>query len=238
MKLIAVLDLMGGQVVHARRGMRKAYRPLVSQLCHSCAPAAVAGALLRLHEFDALYIADLDAIMGRGDNRGDIAAIRHQFPQVALWLDTGISGMAAFRDLQAAGLGTPVLGSESMDDENLMASLAARGDDVVLSLDSRAGRFLGPSALLDRPDLWPRRVIAMNLDRVGARAGPDFDLLRALTTRRPGGEVYAAGGVRTRADLDALYRTGAAGVLLASAVHDGRLSDEDLANCARPSPRP
>jgi phosphoribosylformimino-5-aminoimidazole carboxamide ribotide isomerase len=234
MKLIAVLDLMGGQVVHARRGMRNEYRPLVSRLCRSSIPLEVARALLRLHAFDGLYIADLDAIAGRESNRGHVAAIVRAFPQVELWLDAGIGDVAAYRELLAAGLGTPVLGSESMGDETLIAAIAARGDDIVLSLDSRAGRFLGPPALLDRPELWPRRVIAMNLDRVGAGAGPDFDLLRALAARRPGGEFFAAGGVRRRDDLEALDGAGVDGVLLASALHDGRLSAGDLDAVAPP----
>jgi phosphoribosylformimino-5-aminoimidazole carboxamide ribotide isomerase len=41
--------------------------------------------------------------------------------------------------------------------------------------------------------------------------------------------LYAAGGVRGRHDLQVLRDAGIAGVLVASALHDGRLTSADLA---------
>jgi phosphoribosylformimino-5-aminoimidazole carboxamide ribotide isomerase len=42
-------------------------------------------------------------------------------------------------------------------------------------------------------------------------------------------DVYGAGGVRTTEDLVALKATGAAGVLVSSALHDGGLTADALA---------
>lgn len=229
MKLIAVLDLMGGRVVHARRGQRHAYRPLQSRLCAGNDAQALAEALMELHPFHAIYIADLDAILRRGDNLSAIERVHRSLPEVSLWVDAGIADAAALQAFRAAQPATAVVGSESL--AQLPAPWGAGGvhDEVLLSLDFRGSTFCGPAELLASPETWPRRVLAMNLARVGSGDGPDLELVARLRGRHPGGEVYAAGGVRHRADLEALRTVGAAGVLLASAVHDGRLTAADLA---------
>ena len=90
MQIIPVIDLQGGHVVHARRGERAAYAPIRSSLAAGADPVDIAAALLRLHPFDTLYLADIDAIQRQGDNTAAIAAIRTACPGVELWVDTGI----------------------------------------------------------------------------------------------------------------------------------------------------
>lgn len=231
MKLIAVMDLMAGQVVHARRGRRDAYLPLRSALCDGCDAVTVAEALLALHPFHALYLADLDAILHRGDNRAAIARLRRALPDVPLWVDAGIGHAGALQRFRAAGLGTAVIGSETLEDLRLLDG-AAGGQDVILSLDFKAGAFLGPAQLATSAERWPRRIVAMNLDRVGSGSGPDLALLATLRLRRSEGEIFAAGGIRSHADVDAAGAAGAAGVLLASALHDRSLSAGDLKDFA------
>jgi phosphoribosylformimino-5-aminoimidazole carboxamide ribotide isomerase len=224
-KLVAVLDLMAGRVVHARRGQRDGYLPLESRLCAGSDPQEVAAALLRLHPFHALYIADLDAILGHGDNSLVIGRLHRGLPRTKLWVDAGIADAAALARFRAALPATAVIGSESLVDPQAVAP----HEDVVLSLDFRGADFCGPARLLEAPGRWPRRVLAMNLERVGASAGPDLGLVARLHALHAAGEVYAAGGVRHRGDLEGLRAAGAAGALLASALHDGRLGAADLA---------
>jgi phosphoribosylformimino-5-aminoimidazole carboxamide ribotide isomerase len=63
----------------------------------------------------------------------------------------------------------------------------------------------------------------MTLDRVGADAGPDLDTLAAIQARAPRARLFGAGGIRGEADLQAARAAGAAGWLVASALHDGKL---------------
>ena len=70
----------------------------------------------------------------------------------------------------------------------------------------------------------------MTLDRVGKHYGPDLERLRQLRNSAPLTALYAAGGVRNPDDLHTLQATGCAGALLASALHDGRLSTSQLAD--------
>ena len=78
------------------------------------------------------------------------------------------------------------------------------------------------------PSLWPRRVIVMTLGAVGGGLGPDLDRLRTILELAGDRQVFAAGGVRDSTDLEALAALGCAGVLVASALHDGRLGADDL----------
>src|SRR5262249_61282863 len=102
---------------------------------------------------------------------------------------------------------------------------------IILSLDFAGDRFLGP-AEHPEPGLWPARVIVMTLARVGSGAGPDLTRLHQVRSQNPGRRIYAAGGVRDATDLRGLSAAGAAGVLVATALHDGRIGHTDLARFA------
>jgi phosphoribosylformimino-5-aminoimidazole carboxamide ribotide isomerase len=86
---------------------------------------------------------------------------------------------------------------------------------------------LGPPDLL-QPASWPERLIVMNLDHVGADNGPDIDQLKTLMALRPDCDWYAAGGVRNIDDIMALENAGASGVLIASALHRGKIDKQAI----------
>ncbi len=228
--MIPVIDLLGGQVVHARFGDREHYRPIRSQLCDSARVEEIVPALLDLFAFRRLYVADLDALLGKQRQLAAIDAVRRLAPTLSLWIDSAIRDR---EDLAAiAERGTPVLASETLmaaDVERLLAACPA----AVLSVDYRGDRLLGEPALLERAQHWPIDVIAMNLARVGSSQGPDLEQLSALRRVAPHSRLYAAGGIRNAMDLRRCREAGAAGVLVASALHDGRIKRSDLELAAR-----
>ena len=67
MKIIPVIDVLNGIAVHGIQGERKQYKPLKSLLCRSFKPTEIAYAF-ELLGFDSLYLADLDAILGKSTN--------------------------------------------------------------------------------------------------------------------------------------------------------------------------
>ena len=67
MQVIPVIDLKAGHVVHARLGHRAFYRPIETPLATGSGPIDVVTGLLSLHPFATLYVADLDAIGGKGE---------------------------------------------------------------------------------------------------------------------------------------------------------------------------
>ena len=86
--------------------------------------------------------------------------------------------------------------------------------------------------MLDEPQHWPDEVIVMTLSRVGARQGPATAEVAAIASRAGSRRIYAAGGVRDRADMIALHAAGAAGVLVATALHAGTVKAGDLEEIA------
>ena len=227
MRVIPVLDLLGGKVVRARMGDRASYRPIESPLSPTSDAVDVVRGLLAVHPFQTLYVADLDAIQRRGDNSSAIRCIRAEYLALSMWIDNGAADFDALDALIRADLGASVIGSESQRD----GALVARHRDssrVVLSLDFRGDAFQGPEEILSEPKLWPRRVVVMTLARVGGGAGPDLPRVAAIKRIAGDREIYAAGGVRDSADLSALKTAGAAGALIATALHDGRVGKADL----------
>jgi len=233
-RLIPVIDLKGGRVVHARRGARDTYAPIRSSLAPGAQPVGIAAALLQLHPFETLYLADIDAIQRQGDNLGAIEAIHAAFPAVELWVDAGIADVAGYSAWQTEHLGRAVIGTECMPDAALIELL--HSDDhasvPVLSLDFGATGPLGSPEPFDHPEAWPQDVIVMTLTRVGSGAGPDATTLAATIGRAGSRRVYAAGGIRGTDDLALVRRLGAAGALVASSLHDGRLGAADLGRIA------
>lgn len=230
--LIPVIDLKDGMVVHAREGRRSEYAPIQSNLCKSADPETIMAALLRLHPFQTFYFADLDAIQRQGSNYATLEGLRDRFPAIELWADIGIGDEAALSHWLHAGLGRPVIGSESLLDADFLSVIRERckNPSPVLSLDYQGDDFRGPPALLTHPErYWPERVLAMNLHRVGSGKGPDLALIIELAKRVPSCQVYAAGGVRSVEDLRQVKAAGAAGALLATALHDGRIGCAQLA---------
>jgi phosphoribosylformimino-5-aminoimidazole carboxamide ribotide isomerase len=229
MQVIPVLDLLGGHAVRAVRGERSQYRPIQSSLCASSDPLEVARALLAATHSRTLYIADLGAILKHGAHLSILARLCDALgSDIRLWLDAGFSDYASmkalFDDVQAdhrAKL-VPVFGTETLRDPQAIADATAAGIDPILSLDHHAGRSLG--LLPGDASWWPRRVIVMTLDRVGASAGPDLDTFAALQAKAGARELIGAGGIRDDADLTRAAASGASAWLIASAIHDRTLN--------------
>jgi phosphoribosylformimino-5-aminoimidazole carboxamide ribotide isomerase len=105
---------------------------------------------------------------------------------------------------------------------------------LMLSIDLRDGRLISPDPeLAGRPPaaaapraraLGVGEVLVIDLTRVGSGSGPPLDAVAEVAAALPGVAVYAGGGVRDDDDLRALESAGAAGALVATALHEGRLT--------------
>jgi len=232
--IIPVLDLKHGKAVGARAGERASYQPIVTPLSPTSEVVDVLRGLRGLASFATAYIADLDAIAGEGGHGDVLRALVATVPGVEFWLDGGFATAESARAAITTRV-TPILGSESLAGiQELTAARALLGaEKFLLSLDYRGGRFMGAPEVEHGPSLWPNRIILMTLDRVGTGTGPDFDALEALVRRSAGRAVFAAGGVRNEEDLVRLQAIGVAGVLVATALHDGRLPAAAIARFHR-----
>jgi phosphoribosylformimino-5-aminoimidazole carboxamide ribotide isomerase len=155
-------------------------------------------------------------------------------------VDAGVTEIAEVRELLELGAARVVIGTETLADEAALERLREElpHAPLVLSLDLRAGRVLSPDpelARLEAPEALARlgrfgvrEAIVLDLARVGSGAGPDVALVRELGVRFPELELLAGGGVRDVADLRALAEAGAAGALVATALHSGAIGPDEL----------
>jgi phosphoribosylformimino-5-aminoimidazole carboxamide ribotide isomerase len=226
MRVIGVIDLLGGRAVHARGGQREAYAPVVS-----VAGVAVDGDALAVARrylelgVPELYVADLDAI-GGAPRQDDL--IRSLLALGApVWLDAGGATASAARDGLLVESSRLVVGLETLDSWESIAAVArvAGTARTVFSLDLRDGVPLRMAA--DDPvalaELGVRAgagtVIVLDLARVGSGRGVDFDLLARVREALPDVELVAAGGVRDETDLEFLATAGCTAALVATALH-------------------
>jgi HisA/HisF family protein len=232
MRIVPVLDLKGGIVVHARRGQRARYAPLRSALVAGCEPVAVARALCAACRTSRVYVADLDALAGNPADTGTLQALA---ALAELWVDAGATTAERAAALARAGVTRNVIGTESLGrDVPGERFLAAPPPQRVLSVDLRDGRLISPRSDLAGHEpsaaaplariLGVRELIVIDLARVGSGAGPPLSAVAQLAALLPGVSIYAGGGVRDAADLRALESAGAAGALVASALHERRLT--------------
>jgi HisA/HisF family protein len=239
MQVIPVIDLKGGQAVHAVRGQRERYAPVKSVLSPTADPLALACALAEKLACRQAYVADLDAIAGCGDHGATIREMARR-SALELWVDGGVSTVEAAQRLLAQGAKRIIAGSETLASlEQLRRLIAAVGTpSLVLSLDLRDGRLLGGSpeiARLEPSDLatraWEagiRSFIVLDLARVGSATGVQTGLAARLRRQYPQAQVVVGGGVRGADDLLELARLGLDAVLVATALHDGSITRSDL----------
>ena len=237
--VVPVLDLKDGDVVHARAGKqaragkRADYRPIATPFGPPHDAPAIARALLGITFSPVLYLADLDSILGRGNNFELVRALADALPGTDLWIDAGFSNLDDCAFWLPLGA-TLVMGSETVASlEDWKAMYANFGRNLVLSLDFDEQGLRGPKELLSQPELWPDRVILLSLGRVGTETGPDLELLAKVVASASGRDVYVAGGIATNADLGAVMDAGARGVLVATALHSGAIGQKEIAALLR-----
>jgi phosphoribosylformimino-5-aminoimidazole carboxamide ribotide isomerase len=237
LKVIPVIDVLNGKVVHAVRGKRSEYQPLKSILCDSVDPVEVAEAFRKLG-FSELYVADLDAII---DCSSDFHVLKRVVDETGLTLmvDAGVSAMERAKELLQAGVSKLVIGTETLRTKSFVAeAINAFGSDrVVVSLDLKGDKVLArqgfdgssdPISLLRGfSDIGVSQVIVLDLTRVGSGEGANLDFLRKVL-RDLSINVYIGGGVRNTADLVELKNLGVFGVLVATSLHSGAISVQQL----------
>ena len=95
--------------------------------------------------------------------------------------------------------------------------------------------MLGHEALFYDSNPWPEKVIIMTLSKVGTSTGPDIRRLKHFQDHWPNTKFIAAGGLRDEQDLVLLQKNGIKSVLVASALHSGKLTAESIRNTSAKS---
>lgn len=240
-QIIPVIDIKEGIVVRGVAGERAVYRPVESCLTDSHQVVDVARALREAFGLSRLYIADLDAIAGRSPH---VEIYQELYADgFELVIDAGLRSVASAQALVDLGVSNIVAGLETLTGPDLLSDLIAKvGENrLVFSLDMQQGR---PLPAEDAVDNWPdepfaiaklayaagvRRMILLDLAAVGVGTGPAaLPLCDRVRSEFPYVEIITGGGIRGIDDLIELERHNIDGVLIASALHNGSITREDL----------
>ncbi|MCA9011677.1 MAG: hypothetical protein KDB01_18115 [Planctomycetaceae bacterium] len=239
MNVIPVIDIRNGVAVHAVSGERSGYQTIRSRLTSDAQPVEVLKALMANFVCGDFYVADLDGIEGRGLNHSTITEM--VLTGGSLIVDAGVTTISGAEILLETGVSKVVLPSESLRDLSTLEILLNHldSDNLVFSIDLRHGNLLiedpawqGRSPLdLARfvIDLGLRKIIVLDLAAVGTGNGvPTLQLCRDIRHMAPEANIISGGGVDSIACVQSAADAGLDGLLIASALHDGRLTPAAL----------
>jgi phosphoribosylformimino-5-aminoimidazole carboxamide ribotide isomerase len=223
------MDIMDAQVVHGVAGQREKYEPIRSRIVEGSDPTDVAEAFRRIFGVDEIYVADLDAISGTGNNISSVTEIADSVG-VGVMLDAGVRNKADVEKLLEFGVRRVVIATETAQSyEDMMDIVEHHSEEVIGSLDLMNGKTL--SSCLDFRDRRPAdaarmmessglcELIVLELALVGSAQGPVHPGLVEVC-RNTSMTIIAGGGVRNREDLSELHSLGVEAALVATALHN------------------
>jgi phosphoribosylformimino-5-aminoimidazole carboxamide ribotide isomerase len=237
LKIIPVIDVLNGIAVHAIRGERKRYQPLRSVLCKSADPLEIALTFTSLG-FKSLYLADLDAILGKSANFDMYREIIAK-TNLELMVDAGIADITKAKKALETGVPKIIIGSETLSNlEFLNIAAKAFGEDkVIVSIDLKEGRMLSVSEAIKSmdalsfaqklADIGISQIILLDLSRVGTEHGINSAVLENIL-ERTSLEVFVGGGIKGIQELEQLREQGVSGALIATVLHNGKLKVDQL----------
>ncbi len=213
--LIPCIDLQGGRAVQLVHGRRRAL-----------AVADVLGLLKRFGHHPWLHVIDLDAAMGKGDNRelvrelcvrakreygmkvrmgGGIRTMRRAGQLARMGVAQIIIGSAAFREGRPNLLFLKRLASRLAKKKILIALDTAKGQIVVHGW--RNSLHISPSEVMSQLEPYCGGFLCTDVDREGTMKGVNMHWFRELraATRLP---IVAAGGISSRREIRALEKLG------------------------------
>lgn len=224
--VIPAIDLRGGKCVQLVQGVPGTEIVSLDDAVEVAAGWVGQGAR-------TLHIIDLDgALSGQRKNACIMEEIVAKF-DVDVQVGGGIRDYEAAKRLIGLGIDRVILGTAAIRDPGLVGRLAGEfgSEAVMVSLDSKKGEVLvegwtagSGKGTVEMGRLFERAgagsILYTNVDVEGLLRGVDESPVRALAAS-VGIPVIASGGVTTLQDLARIKNTGAAGVVVGSALYKG-----------------
>ena len=229
--LIPSIDLQGGRVVQLVQGEKLAV-----------ASDDLDGWVEKFSAFPKVQLIDLDAAMSRGNNDALVRQIAARLP---CRVGGGVRSVRRAEELIAAGAQAVIAGSglfrrvdgndiHQMIDHDFARALAdmVGPDRLIAAVDSRLGRVVihGWKTMLAADRGAGRRgaravlreFLYTHVDKEGLMQGTDMGAIKAVA-KATSRKLTAAGGITTRAEIDALDALGIDAVV-GMAIYTGSLA--------------
>lgn len=225
MRVIPAIDIRGGKAVRLVEG------DFDRETVYGDDPIKVAAAHLAAGAFH-LHVVDLDAAVGRGDNRQVVHRIVAE-TRLEVQVAGGIRDEEGARAWLDAGASIVVMGTVAVRNPEEFSQVArAFPGRIAAALDLKDGHpavtgwtateALNLATVLARWAPLPlAAVILTSVDRDGTLAGPDLVALRralGVTTQA----ITYSGGIASLEDLRAVAAEGATAAIVGKAIYEGR----------------
>lgn len=237
MRIIPVIDLLNGKVVHAKGGQRNFYEPLKSPLFSSSRPIEVIKKLEKIG-FSMVYIADLDSIMNKYTDY-DIYNQIQSISNIELIVDAGIINENMILSLFKKNVKNVIIATETLPSVKFLKNAIKNfGEDrIILSLDLAKKKILNkinlrnekkPIAFLKTLKIFGlSQVIILDLARIGSERGVDDVFIEKICSEVKI-EVFIGGGIRSISDLILLNKLGVKAVLIGTALYSKKITVSEL----------
>jgi phosphoribosylformimino-5-aminoimidazole carboxamide ribotide isomerase len=238
MVVLPVLDILNGHVVHGVAGRRSEYRRIVSRLTTSNHPLDVAKAIRAEYGLDSLYVADLDGILAQKPN---LLLYRQLIDEgFDLLVDAGLRISTDVAIIRESGVDQVIVGLESCRSPDDLAAITATRVETTFSLDlfdRKPCRRCDSSGWSDDSceiirqaiEAQVNAILPLDLSDVGMGTGGSNDSLCRFTRNAfPSIRLITGGGVRNVQDLRRLRSLGVDAVLVATALHEGTLTRDEI----------
>ncbi len=188
--------------------------------------------------FSDLYVADLDAIIDCSTDFNILKKINDE-TGLKLMVDAGVTSIERAQKLLDSGVSKLIIGTETLQRKSFVSDAVSLfgAERVVVSLDLKGNKVLvklgfdGCSdvfcLLRQFKEMGVSQMIVLDLLRVGSGEGVNVDFLKKVIAE-VGIDVYVGGGVRDINDLVELRNIGVSGALVATALHTGKISIDQL----------
>lgn len=215
---------MGGRVVQLQQGERLAIES-----------DDVDGWIAKFTGFKIVQLIDLDAAMGRPAND---ALIRHVASRLPCQVGGGVRSIERAQELLDAGARRVILGSSLFNDRGVNKARAEAfaevldRDVLIGAVDGRGGKVvingwktplaISPADAARALEPYVGGILYTHVDTEGMLTGLNLDAVRAVqaaTKRR----LIAAGGIRSREEIDALDKLGIDAVV-GMAIYTGAIA--------------
>ena len=237
-KIIPVLDLLDGSIVHAVKGIRENYKPLDSYLFDYPDPNIIISVLYNKYKFNEFYVADLNAIMRSEPNHEIILKILEK-PYINMLLDPGIKELEDVIQFSSLGIKNLILGLETLENKDIILKSIQLDlfKKLYVSIDMYSEKITtriqeyqySPISEIvnDLGNLGVSRIILLDLKRVGSKEGGVPELYKEIR-RIFEGEILVGGGIKNLNDISVYHQFGFSGVLIGTALYDGTINLKEM----------
>ncbi len=216
MLIVPVIDLMDGKVVRAIGGKRDEYKVIDSDLC----PAGNPLQFVKNLNAPVLYVADLDAIMGK---KVQFKLLEEISSHADTWIDAGIKKVEEIENISEIA-SRVIIATETFEDYGNLKRREYK--DLIISIDMYRGEiiskyFKDTFGIIKNFEKLVKGFILLDLYHVGRFSGiwDDFTRYVNITER----DLIVGGGIRSKSDLFTLKNIGIHAVLVGSALHDKKI---------------